>query len=267
MQTLISFHGDQKIKDKYLKRLRLHYDADEIIKGTYWKKGKGCAVGCTIHSGKHDSFETELGISWRLALLEDSLFEKLPNEEAKEFPLQFLNSMPVGVDTNIIFKKFILWNLVDEKEGLIYHIKGEKEISLLKKVADTYRRSFTEEISEKKWKALADEAYSASAFAYTSAFASASASTSAFASASASASAYASAFAFASAYASAFASAYAYANWRQKFDERIIKMRDKLLELMIESGSGEKDREDITKELAVLPVEETSDLKQLNQVI
>jgi hypothetical protein len=261
MQTLISFHGDQKIKDKYLKRLRLHYDADEIIKGTYWKKGKGCAVGCTIHSGKHDSFETELGISWRLALLEDSLFEKLPNEEAKEFPLQFLNSMPVGVDTNIIFKKFILWNLVDEKEGLIYHIKGEKEISLLKKVADTYRRSFTEEISEKKWKALADEAYSASAFAYTSAFASASASTSAFASASASASAYASAFAFASAYASAFASAYAsafafasayasafaYANWRQKFDERIIKMRDKLLELMIESGSGEKDREDITK--------------------
>ena len=116
-KTLISFHGDPKIKEFYLARVKAHYDADEIIKGTYWEKGHGCGVGCTIHSGKHDSFETELGITWRLALLEDSLFENLPNKDAKEFPLQFLSAIPVGVDTNLIFKKFSIWNVVDEKEG------------------------------------------------------------------------------------------------------------------------------------------------------
>lgn len=37
-----AFHNKQKIKDLYLKRLKDHYDADEIIKGTYWENGKGC---------------------------------------------------------------------------------------------------------------------------------------------------------------------------------------------------------------------------------
>lgn len=47
---LLSFHGKQSIKDKYIKRLKLHYKMDEIVKGKYWENGKGCAVGCTIHS-------------------------------------------------------------------------------------------------------------------------------------------------------------------------------------------------------------------------
>ncbi len=64
--TLISFHGKKSIKDEYIKRLEGHYKLDEIIKGQYWEGGKGCAVGCTIHSGRHDDFDTELGITWRL---------------------------------------------------------------------------------------------------------------------------------------------------------------------------------------------------------
>lgn len=162
---LLSFHGKQSIKDKYVKRLELHYKADEIIKGKYWEAGKGCAVGCTVHSSKHDSYDTELGITWRLALLEDSLFEKLPNGQAKEFPLQFLKSMPVGVDTNIIFKKFIIWNLVDKKDGLIYHIKDKEAIKLLTEIAGTYKKSFKAEISHEVWKDLAERAAYASASA------------------------------------------------------------------------------------------------------
>jgi hypothetical protein len=86
MTKLISFHGDQAIKDKYLARVRAHAAADEIIKGTYWQGGKGCADGCTVHSDSHDAYETEIGISWRLALVEDSLFERIPNAEAKLWP-------------------------------------------------------------------------------------------------------------------------------------------------------------------------------------
>jgi hypothetical protein len=234
MNTMLSFHGSQEIKDKYVARVKAHHAADEIIKGKYWEKGKGCAVGCTVHSDKHDAYDVELGITWRLALVEDSLFEKLPNADAREFPLQFIESMPVGVDTNIIFKKFILWNLVDEKEGLIYHIKDKEAIVLLKEIAATYEKSFTKEIPQKKWKALEKQARSASASA-----AYASASVYAYASASASeAYAYASVYAYAYAYASAayaYASASASAEWRAKYDERIIKMRNKLIELIKEA--------------------------------
>lgn len=125
---IISFHGKQEIKDKYIARLEAHYKADEIVQGTTWENGKGCAVGCTLHSYKHDAYETELGIVWPLAMLEDGLFEKLRTKDAKEFPLQFLKAIPVGIDTNIPFKKFIIWSLTDEKDGLIHVVKDEKAL-------------------------------------------------------------------------------------------------------------------------------------------
>ena len=109
-KKLLSFHEDPAIKEKYLNRLHSHYKADEIIKGKYWENGKGCAVGCTIHSSSHDAYETELGISWQLAIIEDNIFEKLENGDAKKFPIQFLESIPIGIDTELVFKKFIIWS-------------------------------------------------------------------------------------------------------------------------------------------------------------
>src|SRR5271165_374565 len=97
-----SFHNDPKIKAKYLKRVRNHFKADEIIKGQYWQNGKGCAVGCTIHSDKHKNYEIELGIPEWLAMLEDKIFEGLPNERAKLWPKQFLKAIKIGVNLNNI---------------------------------------------------------------------------------------------------------------------------------------------------------------------
>ena len=106
MTTLKSFHGDKKIKTKYINRLKAHAKADEIIKGRYWKDGKGCAVGCTIHGSEHNRYETELGLPEWLARLEDVLFEGLPNSEAKEFPCAFLKAIPVGVSLDTVKHKF-----------------------------------------------------------------------------------------------------------------------------------------------------------------
>jgi hypothetical protein len=236
-KTLLSFHGDQAIKDKYIARLQAHYKADEIIKGGYWENGKGCAVGCTVHSSEHDSYETELGISWRLAIIEDSIFENLPNEQAKEFPIQFLEAIPVGVDTELVFKKFIIWSLIDLKDGVIQFQEGiEKEIT--QEIAHTYQKSFTEQIPDTKWNELTAYA-TASTFAYASAsayaFATASTFLSTFASTFAYATAYASAFAYATATATASAYLYTYAERKEIFKNRVIIFRDKLLELLKEA--------------------------------
>jgi len=93
-----AFHKDPKVKEKYIERVRSHQIADEIIKGQYWENGKGCAVGCTVHSSNHNSYEDELGIPRWLARLQDKLFEGMSNEDAKLFPLKFLEAIPLGVD-------------------------------------------------------------------------------------------------------------------------------------------------------------------------
>jgi hypothetical protein len=254
MNQILAFHNDKKVRSKYINRVKAHQEADEIIKGKYWEKGKGCAVGCTIEGSDHDRYPTELGISWRLALIEDSLFENLPNGEAKKFPLQFLQAVQLGSDTELVYKKFVIWVLGDKKDGLVNVVKDEKQKDLLNRILKLYKKSLTKEIKQSEWKKLADEASayaSASASAYASASASAYAYAYAYASvyayayASVSAYAYASAYVYASAYASvsayayasAYASAYAYGTkeWQEVFDKRIFQMRDKLLELLKEA--------------------------------
>ncbi len=95
-QKLVAFHGKVNEKEILLKQLQDHYDQDEIIKGEYWEKGKGCAVGCTIHSDKHNKYESRLGIPEWVARLEDRLFEGMENADSKEFPSRLIKAIPVG---------------------------------------------------------------------------------------------------------------------------------------------------------------------------
>src|ERR1700677_354549 len=126
MERLLSFHGQQGIKDTYVSRVRLHAAADEIVKGQYWQDGKGCAVGCTVHSSSHNAYEIEMGIPAGLAKLEDVIFERLPNAEAKTFPLEFIEAVPVGVDLLPVIFKFSLW-LINDKEVGFFHKLTEKK--------------------------------------------------------------------------------------------------------------------------------------------
>ena len=146
-----AFHGKQEIKDEYIKRLQEHYDADEIVKGVYWEDGKGCAVGCTLHSGDHKAYEVELGIPEVLARLEDSIFEGLSPKDAKEFPLNFLNAVNVGSDLSQVGDKFLHWLLVDPKHGVIKYATNKK---VVQDVADLYESKINgEKINRDVWAA------------------------------------------------------------------------------------------------------------------
>jgi hypothetical protein len=95
-----AFHGDPAIKEKYLARLKAHHEADEIIQGTGWENGRGCAVGCTLNNYSPVTYETELGLPEWLAGLEDRIFEGLPPVMAKQFAVDFLNAVRVGADVS-----------------------------------------------------------------------------------------------------------------------------------------------------------------------
>ena len=215
---LLAFHADPKIKRKYLARVRAHAKADEIIHGTYWENGKGCAVGCTIHSYLHANYEDELGIPRILARLEDRLFEGMTNGHAKEFPALFLKAVPVGADLSNVWNQFAHWLLIDERDGVIRFAKKEATRAAILTVGELYGRAAGGDVIEAAvWRkaraaaaAYAAAAYAAAAYdAYYAAYYAAAA---------------------AAAYDAAAASAAAYAAAARQAAYR--KMADKLVDLM-----------------------------------
>ena len=151
---MIAFHGKQEIKELYLARVRAHRAANEIVKGKYWEKGRdgvfrGCAVGCTLHSGNHAEYESELGIPMALALIEDGIFEGLGEESHLAWPEEFLAAIPVGADLSGVADRFVLWLLEDTRQycELISIVDYDIVIALYR------RRIAGDEPSKKEWKA------------------------------------------------------------------------------------------------------------------
>ena len=115
-----AYHNDPGLKSKLLADLQAHADADRLVKGQYWESGKGCAVGCTLHSvgadgaaSNHKEYETRLGIPQILARLEDTIFEGLPNADAMRWPVRFSAAIAPGADLSRVAWKWLHWLLTD----------------------------------------------------------------------------------------------------------------------------------------------------------
>jgi hypothetical protein len=171
---MIAFHGKQEIKDEYLNRVKSHQIADEIVKGTYWEDGKGCAIGCTIHSSDLSAYETELGIPRILAKLEDRIFENLPNDLAMIWPQRFLDAITPGADLKLVWPRFAIWMMIDPKWGVAQFAKSDQSKKAIQDVANLYKiKLIGENISREAWSAAyadaADAADAATAAAYAAA--------------------------------------------------------------------------------------------------
>jgi len=222
-----AFFNDERIKEKLLNQLQSHYDSDEIIKGVYWKNGKGCAIGCAIHSNDHSLYEKLYNLPIWIAKVQDVIFEGLSNDKAKEWPLLFTKSVNVGSDLNQIKIPFLIFvaestlDKFDHEKFPAVKKSIEKILSLLKNDYINYTTAAADAyVAAADAYAAADAAYAAAAAdadadAYAAADAAYAASASAsYAAASASADvAYASAYyAAAAAYVAASAADAAYAS-------------------------------------------------------
>jgi len=113
-----AFNNDPKLKEFYVNRMNEHAAADEIIQGTGWENGKGCFIGCTLHSYDHEKFESEgIGPEW-LGYLADKIFEGLSNEKAKDFAAKFYPSMRVGIDLEQVKKDFLVFVMQENLKTL-----------------------------------------------------------------------------------------------------------------------------------------------------
>jgi hypothetical protein len=152
---------DAATKRKFTARARKHQLADEIIKGKYWEGGKGCAVGCLVHGESHAQLAEELGMPIQMAYLIDRLFEGMPLDKAKAFPLRFVKSLPVGKDLGPVMDRFLLALLSDPENGVMLSV-SESVRPAIQTVIDLYTRQVAGDYpSREEWRAADSAAYSA----------------------------------------------------------------------------------------------------------
>ncbi len=168
---LIAYHNDPAVKEFYLARVRASRAADDIIHGSYGHAAnshwRGCAVGCTLHDpdGNHAAYETELGVPRILANLEDGIFESLPLARSLDWPLEFLQAIPVGADLSLVWPRFAVWMLADEHYGVVRFAKTNEQRAAIRRVAELYQRQVIgETVDIEDWrKAMAADADAADA--------------------------------------------------------------------------------------------------------
>ena len=113
-------------KDDFIAEIKSHMQKDALIKGVYKENEnmetfRGCAIGCSIQSIKniikdyslennnHYLYEKYLGIPLWLAKIEDKIFEGLPIDLSKKWPLRFSLSINIGSDLNTILPTVLIF--------------------------------------------------------------------------------------------------------------------------------------------------------------
>ena len=117
---MISFFGEQCLKEAVVERVREHQRLDQIIQKIYWAQQadgiyRGCAIGCVLHSGNHMDYERQLGLPVFLAYIDEHIFESLPARESTAWPLRFIEAVPVGVDLEMVHPRFMHWLMTDPR--------------------------------------------------------------------------------------------------------------------------------------------------------
>lgn len=138
---MLSFFGEQCLKDAVVARVKEHQRLDQIIQQVYWDGSKGCAIGCVLHSSDHMAFQRQLGLPVFLAYMDEHIFESLPTDEAKQWPLRFIEAVPVGVDLEMVFPRFMHWLLTDS-EGIRCHANTET-VAIIDRLVELYARRLT----------------------------------------------------------------------------------------------------------------------------
>ena len=118
MMTLTAYRMHAAVtKEAFVEIMEGHRAADRIAQGTYWEDGRGCAVGCGLHTVRaltgldlahsdHGALAAQVGVPEVLEHLQDKIFEGLPFAFAREWPLRFARAIPDGADLSCVWPKF-----------------------------------------------------------------------------------------------------------------------------------------------------------------
>lgn len=120
-----TFNNDPKLKEELVNSLRHHQKLDAFVQGEWLRKNegkiegdgfRGCFYGCTMQTSDNPigKFSEKYHIDIWFVALTERIFEGLPFEEAKKFPLCIIENLPVGVDLDLIKSEWFKTVLSDQ---------------------------------------------------------------------------------------------------------------------------------------------------------
>lgn len=164
--TILAFNNDPALADRIRAQVLTHEAADEIVQGTYWENGKGCFIGCIAHSSSAEDAAGLLGGDVMLVKIAESIFEGLPNDQAKHFPGRVLLAPRVGANLSLVPWQFLHWCVTDA----LTHADDKTRNTCDAAVAVLAAKAAGEPVSQDAARAAADAAraaaYAARAAAY-----------------------------------------------------------------------------------------------------
>ena len=117
---MLTYLNDPTLKQTFVRRMDDHIALDQVIQGTGYSNGRGCAVGCTYNEYDYSLGPSRLGFTEWYEKLRDKIFEGLPAAEAPAFALASLSEVPVGVDLEQVRVPF----LIDTLKRCLAHAGG-----------------------------------------------------------------------------------------------------------------------------------------------
>jgi hypothetical protein len=163
MNSLVAFHNDPALKQKYIARVRGHRKAGRIHRDAYRRNSKRGAITATVNSLDYGAYEPQLGIPEALAHLESALFWELPPQRLRFWPEQFLIAISPGTNLSLVCSRMLYW-LFSDPAGITQYTK-KTDIQAMHAIAQLYSRRITgSEPKYKDWShasTLATASYSA----------------------------------------------------------------------------------------------------------
>ena len=99
-----------KNTDQLRQQVAAHVAADSIAQGVYWDKRnkRGCFIGCLAHSDDPGINEQTYGLPVMVQRIAESIFEALPDDEAKAFFASLPNAVGCdGKDLSKVGRQFL----------------------------------------------------------------------------------------------------------------------------------------------------------------
>ena len=127
-----TFNGDKELKKELVKQLK-HHEKLDAFKGSFY----GCIM--QTDDSPREKFSEKYNIPLWYCYLTEHIFENLPKEQSKTFPVESIEILDVGIDLNQIRSKFNYKQL----ESLLEFCKNSKNVtSVIKQCMELFTVSF-----------------------------------------------------------------------------------------------------------------------------
>ncbi|MFB3057361.1 MAG: hypothetical protein ACE1ZQ_09405, partial [Ignavibacteriaceae bacterium] len=143
-----TFNNSKELKSELIEKLKHHQDLDTFLQGQWLTDEKvegngfkGCFYGCTMQTSVDAilKFSNKYSVDLWFCMLTENIFEGLPVEESKTFPLECIQALPVGLDINKIKSE---WNTIVLKDQLKFVEKGSEQEKAINQCIDLFKVPF-----------------------------------------------------------------------------------------------------------------------------